>query len=351
MTQALSQFGAQFKAVWSRIPPKRRSLVGVGIGAFLCIILFLFLQGWGAHPSASITRVESNQPLPSQPSEIAPAISVEQQLRLQQAISDEFSRQVRALLEGPFGPGAVEAMVRVEINFEKYEEIVKAFDAPNGDFGIVRSEHRVDERLDGSPETSKSLSALKEILPVPSGIDGDDLGFTRSELSVNYEVNQTESRREIPPGAIRRLSVAVLIDGGLTDDQEEAVAETLTTALGLDPSRGDQVHVDSMLFAGRASSAGGGSEVLPWRLPFWGSWSPVFLASLTLLVLLLILRARRAASEEIDLRIHEEEEFVSERKLTPEDRKRQHMHEQVISVAKEKPDNIARLLRSWLAEE
>src|SRR5690606_6347717 len=57
---------------------------------------------------------------------------VEKQLLIQSALSSEYARQIRSLLEGPFGVGRVEAMVNVEINFEMAEEIIKAFEAPNG---------------------------------------------------------------------------------------------------------------------------------------------------------------------------------------------------------------------------
>src|SRR5690606_30903325 len=55
--------------------------------------------------------------------------SVEKQLLIQQAVSSEYTRQIRSMLEGPFGVGRVEARVNVEINFEQAEEIIRAFEA------------------------------------------------------------------------------------------------------------------------------------------------------------------------------------------------------------------------------
>src|SRR5690606_24367086 len=131
----------------------------------------------------------------------------------------------------------------------------------------------------------KSLPDLKDL---PQGYVGAPAsgGVIHTEHGIEYEVNTTETRREIPPGAIRRLSVAVLIDGDLTDAQEASISTMLISALGLDPGRGDQVHVDSMPFARRSSTEvdPGSGGVGAWlsRLDSWGPWAFGMLALLGL---------------------------------------------------------------------
>ena len=48
--------------------------------------------------------------------------------------------------------GRVEAMATVRLNFESIEEVVKAFEAPNGRSGIVRSEQLFEEFFSGTGE-------------------------------------------------------------------------------------------------------------------------------------------------------------------------------------------------------
>ncbi len=313
----------------------------------LAALLYLFVQYVGGPPSASgDPSVFTSDASASEP-------SAQHQFFLEQAASDALTRQVLTLLEAPFGADRVEAMVRAEINFEEYEEIVKEFAAPHGESGVVRSERRIDERVSEDDVLDKSPAALKGLLTVGPPSAGD-AHVVRNERVFEYELNEIESRRQIPPGAIKRLSVAVLIDGELSAEQETMVAKTLTSALGLDLERGDQLHVDSISFAARSNA---GSLIQSSSLTQWLQ-SPVAIwigATVLLLSGLLITVARRGRGsfdrEGAKVHGHREEAFASEIELSPEERRHQDIRVKVLSVAKEKPDNIARLLRSWMTEE
>lgn len=284
--------------------------------------------------------------------------SVEQQLLIQQAVSSEYTRQIRSLLEGPFGVGRVEAMVNVEINFEMAEEIIKAFEAPNGNRGIVRSQQVLEESFEGQGSPPGGVPGVESNIPgFPTMVGGGgESEYFRSEEIINYEINETEVRRVIPPGAIRRMSVAVLIDGELSDAEEEAVAATISSALGLETARGDRVSVNSLPFATSqalaAAAAPEAGETL-WGLP--PQYALAAAAFLAILVLLYWrLRRRRVVQVEgVDIVVDDDEEeaFRPERDLGPEERRRQQMRQQLINMAKENPQDIAKLVKSWLMEE
>lgn len=274
--------------------------------------------------------------------------TVEQQLLIQQAVSNEYSRQIRSLLEGPFGPGAVEAMVKVELNFEKAEEIISAFTAPSGSRGIPRSEQEIEERFSGSGVPPGGVPGVTSNIPgYPALTASGESELSRFERIVNYEINETQTRREIPPGAIRRVTAAVLIDGELSEEQKLSVANALTMALGLDASRGDQIHVDAMPFVGRPTLATSAVETAP-RLS--AAWYIAAIAALLLVVVLLFLRRQERAqqSSQVDLVIADEFEAAVD---TPSAAQSERVREQVRALARERPDDFARLLRIWLAED
>src|SRR5690606_25092845 len=205
------------------------------------------------------------------------------------ALSNEYSRQVRMMLERVFGVGRVEAMVTVQLNFESIEEVVKAFEAPTPRGGIPRSEQVLEETFSGSglPAFDGGVPGVESNIPgYPGLVPAGESEFSRFESIINYEINEIQTRRQVPPGAIRSISVGVWIDGELTDEQEQSIANTLASALGLDPSRGDQVIVASMPFASVETLAAASA---PTAESAWGLPQPYALAVTALLAILALI--------------------------------------------------------------
>lgn len=279
--------------------------------------------------------------------------TVEKQILIQQALGNEYTRQIRSMLESVFGVGRVEAMATVRLNFESVEEVVKAFEAPNGRSGIVRSEQLFEEFFTGTGElpTAGGVPGVESNIPgyvgtVPSG----ESEYSRTESIVNYEINEIHTRRQVPPGAIRSISVGVWIDADLTDEQELSLANSLATALGLDPARGDQVIVASIPFASVDALA---APVQQAGEAAWGLSQTYTLGIAALLALLALIywRSRRRREIEpagVDIVVEDE---PLEREPTPEERRRQEVRERVTALAREKPEDVAQLLKAWLMEE
>lgn len=101
---------------------------------------------------------------------------------------------------------------------------------------------------------------------LPEGDAGTNTGSSSNENSesrtlTNYEVSQTERQLTKAPGAIKRLTVAVLVndlvetaaDGtttttSRTNEELAALEELIASAVGLDPARGDVLTLRSMSF-------------------------------------------------------------------------------------------------------
>lgn len=100
---------------------------------------------------------------------------------------------------------------------------------------------------------------------------------TSSSATTNYDVDKTVSHTQQPVGAVRRISVAVLINDRPADDagstakahpmsaqQLAQVRQLVQDAIGFDAKRGDQVSVVSMPFSA-------GPEVSAATTPLWRS--------------------------------------------------------------------------------
>ncbi|MFQ1700453.1 flagellar basal-body MS-ring/collar protein FliF [Loktanella agnita] len=131
-----------------------------------------------------------------------------------------------------------------------------------------------DSRIAISTEVTESASTSTDSqggdVTVASNLpDGDAAGGggvssnenSENRTLTNYEVSETQRQLVRAPGAVRRLTVAVLIndvttiaeDGTATtaprsDDELAALQELVATAVGLDTSRGDVITLRSMAF-------------------------------------------------------------------------------------------------------
>lgn len=175
--------------------------------------------------------------------------------RLRNTIEDLLSRSL--------GYGEVRAEVAVEMNFNK---ITTADERFNPDERVIRSSQTIEENSTNSETEGTDPVTLQNNLPDPNlggaGGPGTQSQETRSEETVNYEISKTTTTQIKEIGEISRVTVAVLVDGTYTTDENgeqlyqerspedlEKIAALVRSAIGYDPQRSDQVEVINMQFA------------------------------------------------------------------------------------------------------
>jgi flagellar M-ring protein FliF len=286
-----------------------------------------------------------------------------QALRQQQVKREyerELERRIQAMLERVLGPGKAVAMVTADLDFSQQE--TRTVTATPG---AVVSEQTITERSEGGtgpagvPGTATNLPGTPTY---PAGTAGTGGTYSREETVRNYQVGTTEQRTVQPPGALRRLSASVVVDGNPDPVQEQRIRDVVAGAIGFDANRGDQITVSGMTFdtslqrqmeeeAARAEAARRERERRQLMLAAAGAGA--FLVVLLLALLVRFIRARRRAREEEEeevitpLRV---EELVREREeeRPPEvDVKQQNIRD----LAREKPEEVAEIIRVWLTEE
>jgi len=168
--------------------------------------------------------------------------------------------RIKRLLEARVGAGnvVVEASVDTETRSESIRE--KQIDPTSRVAISTDTEERSDSASDQGAGGGVTVASN---LPVGAGAAGDSSSSQTSETRerVNYEVSSTERQITLAPGAIRRLSVAVLVNGTITTDaagvetfqprsEEEltALRELVASAVGYDEKRGDVITLKTMQF-------------------------------------------------------------------------------------------------------
>ncbi|MBL8642845.1 MAG: flagellar M-ring protein FliF [Rhodospirillaceae bacterium] len=180
---------------------------------------------------------------------------------------------VVALVESSLGPGKVRAEVRAEMDFDK---VVTNDESFNPDQAIPRSTVTVTE-ANSSLEADQENVTVNQNLPDArlnnQGGPKSQTSENRSEETVNFEISKKTVNTIRDQGSLKRLSVAVLVDGNYTTAEDgtktyapletetlDKIESLVRSAIGFDANRGDQVEVINMPFTGFDDLAKGAEE-------------------------------------------------------------------------------------------
>lgn len=188
----------------------------------------------------------------------------------QASVEERIRQTVTNIVEGVVGAGNARVQVNAEMDFSRVTESSERFD-PEG--RVVRSTTSSEETGSSTDGSSAQGTSAGANVPDGAGAGGGASGASdnnsTSQETVNYEISST-TRTEISEGGrMRRLSVAVAIDGVATPGAEGAEAQyaprseeemqritaLVRSAVGFNQERGDTVEVVNVQFA-RAAPTG-----------------------------------------------------------------------------------------------
>jgi flagellar M-ring protein FliF len=180
----------------------------------------------------------------------------------QAAVEERIRRTVTDIVEGVVGQGSARVQVSAEMDFSRVSETSERFD-PEG--RVVRSTQSSEETSADGGEggaASAGVNVPDTTTGAASGAGGPESSSTSE--TVNYEISRTTRTEVSEGGRIRRLSVAVAVDGVTAPGEGENAAPTyqarseeemqrltalVRSAVGFNAERGDVVEVVNTQFA------------------------------------------------------------------------------------------------------
>ena len=326
--------------------------------------------------------------------------------RVRLKIQNEVSDKLKAVL----GDDKVDVSVEVVLDFDQkkiekteYLPIVLIPDNPETPYdesavegaivpNVVRSEKDMEEHFEGVGFVPEGPPGVEPNIP-PGYKEAMEEGtkYDKAEKVINYEISQQVSQIESAPYRIVRISAAVWLDGTwkklydengnplLTDEsgiQREYIPRTneemrkyeeiVKGAIGYDAVRKDKVVVQNLQFD-RTDEFALEDAYLKRREQMRKT---LLSALIALFAIFIITLAYRAIAKEMGRRKRLREEELArqqqlmreaalksaeaegvEVELSAEERARLEMQENVMSIAREHPEEVAKLIRTWLAEE
>ena len=179
-------------------------------------------------------------------------------------VEQRLSKSAEDLLERTLGTGNVRVTVSAELDFDRITESSETFD-PDGQ--VVRStqtseENEQDQDGEGQDPVTVGNNLPDADLPQLGGGPTSTSSASRIEETVNYEISKVVRSHVRESGAIRRLSVAVLVNGNYAADENDQliysprseeellqIEELVKSAVGYNEQRGDLIEVANMQFA------------------------------------------------------------------------------------------------------
>ena len=182
-------------------------------------------------------------------------------------IEEGYTRKLEDVLSKVVGEGKVKVAVDADLDFSNIQESQTILDQ---DGATVKSSQKINETMDGSrPVASGPAGAVSNTPGEQPGVVAPSVQKNNTNKSndiVNYDIPKTIRTTSRPVGNVKKLSVAVLIDGktikttaadGKVDSKNEAwSAEKIKEfeaivmgAVAIDKKRGDTLEIKSMEFA------------------------------------------------------------------------------------------------------
>lgn len=301
------------------------------------------------------------------------------QQNVKKDIEQDIQTRLQQMLGAMLGNERVVVSVTADVDYtneNRVEELVEPVDVDNME-GIPLSIENIHETFEGSEAEGGVAGTGEEDIPnYPAGEGDGDGDYELVKDTVNYELNRIHREIAETPYKLRDLGIQVVVDNMAEQDGEEV--EPLTAQEQSTVEEGIESILDSMITTsidkefGEVDSEEKVSIVFQ---PFNGvsplmtgedesakgipAWAYIVGAVvLVLVVILIVLLLRRRGAEETTDTLVESEDITVEKEAyevpsidelpkTEADIQK----DQVEKMAKDQPEEFAKLLRGWMTED
>jgi flagellar M-ring protein FliF len=330
------------------------------------------------------------------------------QTERQQLRERELAARVVSLLAPVVGEDRVRVNVALRLNPATVEETSETYDPspvvrskqstadqtttvlPGGGLAGVRSNQPPPQPDPKATPAAQAAQAAQQTPPMATPPTGS--GTTRTAETVNYEINRRLVLTQRPPGDIARMSVAVIVDddqvvkkagdGQQTVSRKPRTPEELqqlqalaAAAVGLEPERGDQITVQNVSFeetpVDEPAPMTTIQQITQYRDQIWEGARIGAVVVLGLLAMIFFVRplmqrlnAGAAGHQQAmalagpgqplrtvaDLESEIEAQLDASAQQRADGRRLPVLARKVSSMSAKEPENVAKLLRSWINE-
>lgn len=285
----------------------------------------------------------------------------ENHLELQKKVKEDIEKSLNDFLTSMYGYGNYSVMASVKLNFDNDLTESKTFAPPIQDStdGMVRSIQENQETAGDSQESGTPGVDANGGNPNYAEVSGSGSTFSKSEKTINYELNEIVKKVEKAKGQIEDITVAVVLNREilegkeLTEDKKKEIAKLVSAATGLD-TKAVEVYAES--FNTDIEKAMSKKEDTKGTLPLWAIIGLIIVSLLPIVlgVGYMFWKKKKAkekqsevgVSNELDIAAMEDQIQQIELEIKESGKKKS-----IEALIEKNPEIVTQLLKSWIEED
>ncbi|GAB3596303.1 flagellar basal-body MS-ring/collar protein FliF [Angustibacter peucedani] len=284
--------------------------------------------------------------------------------------------QLQAVLDKIVGPGRAVAQVNAQLQFDTIDTTTeRVYTDPQAK--PVAESKTTEKYAGGSGGTASGVLGTDNIA-VPSGSSSGSGDYTKTTTTTNNAQSKVTEKKQAAPGAVVRQSVSVVVDTKATGVDLTKLESAISTAAGIDTTRGDQLNVTSLPFDTSTATTAAAelkkadAAAQRGQMIEYGKKGAMYLLGGIVLLLFWLSRKKKKgqrASDEL-VRLDLVEQQATAALPLPQQRRAldgaggqpalesadapssgpNRRKDDVLALVERQPDEVAELLRGWLAD-
>jgi flagellar M-ring protein FliF len=176
------------------------------------------------------------------------------QLQTELNYESTMEKNLQAMLDNVLGSGKATVRVTAAMNWDQVEQTDETYSPNDPTQTPVLTNHTITENSAGGSAAGGVPGAASNngsTVPTYQGSSSASGPTARSDTQTAYQLNKSTQKTVRAPGAVTRLSVAVMLDDDPNNPNaalQQSVTDAVTAAAGIDPSRGDLLTVTAVPF-------------------------------------------------------------------------------------------------------
>jgi flagellar M-ring protein FliF len=293
------------------------------------------------------------------------------QYQLQQTVEEDIRKSVQSMLDRVLGSNETIVRINAVLDFDQIKRTKQTYGP-----GAVVSEQSSTENTTNGSTVGGTPGLPTNGAPTYQAASPGVSTSAKANSTKNYQVDTAQEEQQVSPGAIKRLSVSVMADAStINQSQLDQIKTIVASAAGVDQTRGDQIQVAALQFnktnLEQDKLAMENAQKRQQMVTYLEIGAAVLIGLLGILVLLgnrlkkarakrllemnnanpvtladaeLIL-AQELAEQEANVKI------AQNKHKTEEEIRKQKTKEAIEQYSINNPVEVARLVKTWLAEE
>jgi flagellar M-ring protein FliF len=161
--------------------------------------------------------------------------------------NNQLASDIQNFLTGVLGPGHAYVRARAELDFDTKQTVSQTYD--NTAAAPTLSENTSAETASGLGSSAAVGGVLGVNNTAANAANAAGNGtYTKNMAERDFGVNKIVETRNAAPGAVKRLSVAVMLDSAVKGVNVTTLKQQVAAAAGIDTTRGDVIAVNTIPF-------------------------------------------------------------------------------------------------------